>query len=351
MNTLKESIAEPLLNWYDANKRILPFRTISTPYRVWVSEIMLQQTRVTAAVPYFERFMQELPTIQSLAECPPERLTKLWEGLGYYSRVRNLQKAAQIVMAEHQGALPADFKALKALPGIGEYTAGAIASISFGLPEVAVDGNVLRVFSRLYNDSGNILQPETKKKLSVLVKQQQSSSRPGDYNQALMELGALICLPNGAPLCESCPVQTLCAANKCGTQRSLPVKTALKKRKCIDYTIVFAVHNHNVLLMQRPEKGLLATLWQPFVLDGHLTQTQVTNFLQSQQASLQTLQPLGEAKHIFTHLEWRMIGYYCEVATPFSYDTASWVSAEKLSQEYALPTVFQNYLNFVKKHL
>ncbi len=193
-------IAPPLLRWYEQNKRTLPFRTVSTPYRVWVSEIMLQQTRVSAALPYFERFMAELPTVADLAACDPERLHKLWEGLGYYSRVRNLQKAAQIVMEQHGGALPADYDALLKLPGVGAYTAGAIASISFGLPVPAVDGNVLRVFARILNDGRDVTRPDVKKGLTACVMELQPPERPGDYNQALMELGALVCLPGGAPV-------------------------------------------------------------------------------------------------------------------------------------------------------
>ena len=180
-------IAPPLLRWYEQNKRTLPFRTVSTPYRVWVSEIMLQQTRVSAALPYFERFMAELPTVADLAACDPERLHKLGEGLGYYSRVRNLQKAAQIVMEQHGGALPADYDALLKLPGVGAYTAGAIASISFGLPVPAVDGNVLRVFARILNDGRDVTRPDVKKDLTACVMELQPPERPGDYNQALME--------------------------------------------------------------------------------------------------------------------------------------------------------------------
>lgn len=198
-------IAPPLLRWYEQNKRTLPFRTVSTPYRVWVSEIMLQQTRVSAALPYFERFMAELPTVADLAACDPERLHKLWEGLGYYSRVRNLQKAAQIVMEQHGGALPADYDALLKLPGVGAYTAGAIASISFGLPVPAVDGNVLRVFARILNDGRDVTRPDVKKDLTACVMELQPPERPGDYNQALMELGALVCLPGGAPCAASVP--------------------------------------------------------------------------------------------------------------------------------------------------
>ena len=198
-------IAPPLLAWFYKNQRSLPFRTQPSPYRVWVSEIMLQQTRVAAALPYYERFMAELPPPADLADCPPDRLDKLWEGLGYYSRVRNLQKAARIVCGQYGGQLPADYEALRALPGVGDYTAGAIASISFGLPVPAVDGNVLRVFSRLYADGGDVTSPAVKRAFTARVMEHQPQDKPGDYNQALMELGALVCLPGGGAAVQRLP--------------------------------------------------------------------------------------------------------------------------------------------------
>lgn len=194
-----ENISPALLDWFYKNRRSLPFREDPTPYHVWLSEVMLQQTRVSAVLPYYYRFLEALPDIPALAACEEERLHKLWEGLGYYSRVRNLQKAAKLVCAQYGGQLPADYAALRALPGIGEYTAGAIASISFGLPVPAVDGNVLRVFSRLYNDPGVITEPAVKKAFTARVMEHQPPEKAGDYNQALMELGALVCVPNGRP--------------------------------------------------------------------------------------------------------------------------------------------------------
>ena len=226
-----ENIAPALLEWFYRNQRILPFRTDPSPYHVWLSEIMLQQTRVSAALPYYERFLAALPDIPALAACEEERLHKLWEGLGYYSRVRNLQKAARIVCEEYGGELPADYDALRALPGIGDYTAGAIASISFGLAVPAVDGNVLRVFSRLYNDPGVITEPGVKKAFTARVMEHQPPEKAGDYNQALMELGALVCVPNGAPLCAQCPLAHLCAAHAAGTALTLPRKATPKARR------------------------------------------------------------------------------------------------------------------------
>ena len=263
-----ENISPALLNWFYENQRVLPFRTDPSPYHVWLSEIMLQQTRVSAALPYYERFLAALPDIPALAACEEEKLNKLWEGLGYYSRVRNLQKAARIVCEQYGGELPADYDAIRALPGIGDYTAGAICSISFGIPVPAVDGNVLRVFSRLYNDPGVITDPAVKKAFTARVMEHQPPAAPGDYNQALMELGALICVPNGAPLCEQCPLARLCQARAAGTALSLPQKAAPKARKLEDLTVALVESPAGFLIQQRPEKGLLAGLWQPLLWEG-----------------------------------------------------------------------------------
>lgn len=250
-----ENIAPALLDWFYTNRRILPFREDPTPYHVWLSEIMLQQTRVSAALPYYERFLTALPDIPALAGCEEEKLHKLWEGLGYYSRVRNLQKAAKIVCAQYGGQLPADYNALLALPGIGEYTAGAIASISFGLPVPAVDGNVLRVFARLYNDPRLVTDPQVKREFTARVMEHQPPAKAGDYNQALMELGALVCLPNGAPLCEQCPLGTLCRARAAGTALSLPQKTPPKARRITPVTVALVLNEGRVLLQQRPPRA------------------------------------------------------------------------------------------------
>ena len=263
-----KQLAQPLLAWYDIHRRILPWREEVSPYRTWVSEIMLQQTRVAAVLPYFQRFMEAFPTGEALAQADTERLMKLWEGLGYYSRVRNLQKAAKIVCEQYGGELPADYDALRALPGIGDYTAGAIASISFGLPVPAVDGNVLRVFSRLYNDDGLITDPKVKRAFTARVMEHQPPAAPGDYNQALMELGALVCVPNGAPLCEQCPLAHLCQARAAGTALSLPRKAAPKARRIEPVTLAVVRSPAGVLLQQRPEKGLLAGLWQPVLWEN-----------------------------------------------------------------------------------
>ena len=250
-----ENIAPALLDWVFTKTTASCPSGDPTPYHVWLSEIMLQQTRVSAALPYYERFLAALPDIPALAACEEEKLHKLWEGLGYYSRVRNLQKAARIVCEQYGGQLPADYDALRALPGIGDYTAGAIASISFGLAVPAVDGNVLRVFSRLYNDPGVITEPAVKRAFTARVMEHQPPEKAGDYNQALMELGALVCVPNGAPLCEQCPLASLCEARRAGTALELPHKAAPKARRIEPVTVVLAEDAEGrFLLQQRPQK-------------------------------------------------------------------------------------------------
>ena len=340
------AIPKPLLKWYDNNRRILPWREDPAPYRVWVSEIMLQQTRVSAALPYYERFLAALPDIPALAGCEEEKLHKLWEGLGYYSRVRNLQKAAKIVCAQYGGQLPADYNALLALPGIGEYTAGAIASISFGLPVPAVDGNVLRVFARLYNDPRLVTDPQVKREFTARVMEHQPPAKAGDYNQALMELGALVCLPNGAPLCEQCPLGTLCRARAAGTALSLPQKTPPKARRITPVTVALVLNEGRVLLQQRPAKGLLAGLWQPVLWeDTTLTAAETAARLAALglDCTGAHFTPLPAAKHIFTHIEWHQSGYFLTVPEQPAPAGCVWAGKEQLEAAYTLPGAFKVY--------
>ena len=336
-------IAQPLLRWFWANHRVLPFRSDPTPYHVWVSEIMLQQTRVSAAVPYYERFVQELPDIPALAACEEERLLKLWEGLGYYSRVRNLQKAARIVCEQYGGQLPGDLAALKKLPGIGDYTAGAIASIGFGIPAPAVDGNVLRVFARLYNDEGDIMQPAVKAATTQKVMAQQPAEAPGDFNQALMELGALVCIP-GQPDCAACPLQALCLGRQSGNPARLPQKTPKKARKKCELTLCLAQDAAGRWLLQkRGEQGVLAGLWQPPVLaEEALDEKKALATAQKllPAAVLLKEKPL-KAKHIFTHLEWHMTAYVMAVPCTPPPEGCVWASPAQLEQEYTLPGAFK----------
>ena len=336
-------IAQPLLHWFWANHRVLPFRSDPTPYHVWVSEIMLQQTRVAAAVPYYERFVQELPDIPALAACEEERLLKLWEGLGYYSRVRNLQKAARIVCEQYGGQLPGDLAALKKLPGIGDYTAGAIASIGFGIPAPAVDGNVLRVFARLYNDEGDIMQPAVKAATTQKVMAQQPAEAPGDFKQALMELGALVCTP-GQPDCAACPLQALCLGRQSGNPARLPQKAPKKARKKCELTLCLAQDAAGRWLLQkRGEQGVLAGLWQPPVLaEEALDEKKALAAAQKllPAAVLLKEKPL-KAKHIFTHLEWHMTAYVMAAPCTPPPEGCVWASPAQLEQEYTLPGAFK----------
>lgn len=339
-------IAPALLAWFGAHRRSLPFRQEPSPYHVWVSEIMLQQTRVSAALPYYERFVAALPDIGALAECEQERLYKLWEGLGYYSRARNLQKAAQLVAERYGGELPADYNALRSLPGIGEYTAGAIASICFGLPVPAVDGNVLRVFSRLYADGRNILDPAVKKAFTARVMAHQPPASPGAYNEALMELGALVCLPGGQPLCDECPLALFCRAKREGRQAELPVKAKPRARRAERVTILAVFSARGVLLQRRPPKGLLAGLWQPLLAERALTEPEAEALLASLGlCGAVPAGPLPAAKHIFTHIEWQMAGwrYTCPCPPKNLPEGFVWASPARLENEFALPGAFSAY--------
>ena len=321
-----ENISPALLEWFYKNRRSLPFREDPTPYHVWLSEVMLQQTRVSAVLPYYYRFLEELPDIPALAACGEEKLHKLWEGLGYYSRVRNLQKAAK--------------------PGIGVYTAGAIASISFGLAVPAVDGNVLRVFSRLYNDPGVITEPAVKKAFTARVMEHQPPEKAGDYNQALMELGALVCVPNGAPLCGQCPLAEVCLARAAGTTAQLPQKAKPKPRKIVPVTLALVESPAGFLVQQRPQKGLLAGLWQPVLWEGeHLLQAEVLARLAALGLDTGTAAPaaLPAAKHIFTHIEWLMSGVQLHVPAQSAPAGYVWANREQLRTTYTLPGAFRAY--------
>ena len=341
-----QPIAAPLLQWFNANKRLLPFRQEPSAYHIWVSEIMLQQTRVAAAIPYYERFIAALPDPAALAACEPDALRKLWQGLGYYNRVNNMQKAARIVCEQYGGDLPADYDALRALPGIGDYTAGAIASISFGIPVPAVDGNVLRVFSRLYNDPAVVTEPAVKKAFTARVMEHQPPDAAGDYNQALMELGALVCVPNGAPLCEKCPLAAVCRARAAGTAPELPHKAAPKPRRMEPVTLALLESPAGFLLQQRPAKGLLAGLWQPVLWeDTTLTAAETAARLAALGLDCTGVHftPLPAAKHIFTHIEWHQSGYFLTVPEQPAPAGCVWAGKEQLEAAYTLPGAFKVY--------
>jgi len=334
-------LPEALLPWYDTNRRDLPWRQDRDPYHIWVSEIMLQQTRVEAVKGYYTRFLQALPNVAALAECDDELLHKLWEGLGYYSRVRNLKKAAQQIMTDHNGEIPHTYSEILALPGIGEYTAGAICSIAFNQPMPAVDGNVLRVFSRLTNDSTPIDQPAYKKSVQ---KKLQSIYPPkaGDFTQALMELGATICGPNREPDCENCPCKAVCLGYQHKTANDLPVKSPKRGRKGEQYTVFILSCDGKYALCKRPAQGLLAGLWQFPNVPGKLDAQSALNQVEQLGLNPSKINMQVERKHVFTHIEWDMCGVYAEVKAcdgPFV-----WLTMEQIQTQTALPTAFRQFL-------
>lgn len=338
----------PLLAWYDLNGRTLPWRSIVTPYRTWVSEIMLQQTRVGAVIPYFERFMEELPDVSALAAVSEERLLKLWEGLGYYSRARNLQKAAKIVVSDFGGALPQSYHALLSLPGIGEYTAAAIASINFSEPVAAVDGNLLRVAARVSGCGEDIMDAKVRRLFRQRLDAAIDANRPGAYNQAMMDLGATVCLPNGAPKCEICPAHTVCEAYKNGLTEVLPVRAKKKSRRVEERTVLLLFQGRKVALRKRPDSGLLASLWEfPSIL-GNLDESGVSLALAQMGLSAESIAPAGSAKHIFTHIEWDMKGYFADVAG--ENDDLFWADAAAFDAA-AIPTAFKKFAALVRARL
>lgn len=341
-------IVEPLLTWFEKNARALPWREDATPYRVWVSEIMLQQTRVEAVKPYFERFMSALPDVKELAECPQDKLLKLWEGLGYYNRVRNMQIAAKTVMAEYGGNLPADYDALLSLKGIGSYTAGAIASIAYQIPVPAVDGNVLRVISRLTADDGDIMKASVKTAMERDLKEIMPKDRAGSFNQALMELGATVCLPNGEPLCDRCPWKEICCAKAQGRIDTLPVKSKAKPRKIEKRTVLIIKSADKVLLSRRPEGGLLAGLYEFPNVTGHLDEDAVITYVKKQGLTPIRLKKLCSAKHIFSHIEWQMIGYMIQLdETERAPETMLFAEPAETEAKYPIPAAFARYTEYM----
>ena len=344
-------IAEPLLAWYDAGRRVLPWREEPTPYRVWVSEIMLQQTRVEAVKPYFERFMKALPDTKALSEVPEETLLKLWEGLGYYNRARNLQKAAIQIENQYGGVIPSEYDTLLTLSGIGRYTAGAIASIAYGRKVPAVDGNVLRVIARVSADEGDVLTEQVKRRIEQMLTEIMPADRAGDFNQALMELGAMVCIPNGEPKCEVCPWHSFCEARIQGKIAELPKKTPKKARTIEEKTILVIRDENKVALRKRPTKGLLAGMYEFPWIAGHKNKEEVVDYLK--EIGLQTLriQPLPEAKHIFTHKEWHMVGYVVRVdelaRAEGNAQDLLFVETKETEEKFPIPSAFVAYTKYL----
>ena len=347
-----EQIVKPLLAWFEKNARTLPWRSISTPYRVWVSEIMLQQTRLEAVKPYFERFMHALPDVKSLAECEEERLLKLWEGLGYYNRVRNMQIAAQTVMEQYDGKLPADYEKLLELKGIGHYTAGAIASIAYGIPVPAVDGNVLRILMRVSADNSDIMKQSVKTRVEQALQQVIPQDCAGSFNQALMELGAIVCVPNGEPLCDQCPWYSFCETRKRGLWQELPVKKKAKGRRIEERTVLVIRDGERVVLKRRPKKGLLAGLYEFPNEPGTLTEDEALRAVQDMHLHPMRIQRLEEAKHIFSHVEWHMQGYMVEVDSLTREEAGLlFVEAAHSEEAYPIPAAFAAYTKYMNIRL
>ena len=341
-----EQLPIPLLMWYRENARVLPWRTHPTPYRVWVSEIMLQQTRVAAVLDYYRRFLEAAPTVADLAALPEDALMKLWQGLGYYSRARNLQKAARQIMEQFGGVFPNTYEDIRSLAGVGDYTAGAISSIAFGIPVPAVDGNVLRVVARITGDSGDITTPAMKKKVTAALQEVIPIGEPGNFNQAMMELGATVCLPNGAPLCEKCPAASFCRALREDRIGELPVKAPKKERRIEERWVYLLFSGDCVALRRRPNKGLLAGLWEyPNELASE------ASLLASLGLPLGELERVGTGKHIFSHIEWRMTAYTAQVEDLVLPEGWVWADREALAREYAVPNAFQAFSEYVKGRL
>lgn len=341
-------ITQPLLKWFKKHARVLPWRENPTPYRVWVSEIMLQQTRVQAVMPYFERFVKALPDVKTLAECEEERLLKLWEGLGYYNRVRNMQAAAKTVMKEYKGSLPADYEALLNLKGIGSYTAGAIASIAYQIPVPAVDGNALRVITRVSADTSDITKQSVKTEIERLLIKIIPKNQAGEFNQALMELGATICVPNGEPLCKECPWRNFCRARLETKIEEIPVKTAKKARRIEKKTIFIIKQQSNIVLRKREEKGLLAGMYEFPNTEGELSENEAAAWIKEQRLLPIRIQKLEQAKHIFSHVEWHMTGYKVWV-DELEEDKSDmlYVSVEEVIEKYPIPSAFAAYEKYM----
>ncbi len=335
METL-EFIPLPLLEWFRDNARDLPWRHTKDPYRILLSEVMLQQTRVAAVLGYYARFLERAPTVEDLAGLDEDSLMKLWQGLGYYSRARNLHKTAKTVVEQFGGAFPDTYEGLRTLPGVGEYTAGAVASFAFDKPVPAVDGNVLRVVTRLTADPSDITKPATKKGITAQIQAILPLHAPAKFNQAIMELGAIVCLPNGAPLCDKCPLAQWCRARAMG-DFSFPKKPPKKARKIEERPVYLLFHEGRVALRRRPDKGLLAGLYEyPDSLDG---------------VAHGEAEFIGSGVHIFTHKEWHMQGFAAQSPAGELPEGWLWADLSDFQHTYSIPSAFAPFAEYVQGQL
>lgn len=332
-----KKIVKPLNKWYKENKRILPWREEQTAYHVWISEIMLQQTRIEAVKKYYARFMEQIPTIKDLANIEEEKLLKLWEGLGYYNRARNLKKAAMMIQEKYEGQMPKSYEELIKLPGIGEYTAGAISSICYNEKVPAVDGNVLRVIARLTGNKENVLFSKTKKQITNLL-QENMPEEAGIFNEAIMELGEVICIPNGKPLCEVCPIQKNCIAYQKNLTQEIPLRQKEKKRTKVEKTVFMIKCKDKIAIQKRKEKGLLAGMYEFPNVDIFLSKQEANQLLQEWNLKIKSINKKGNYCHIFTHIEWNIIGY--EVIVEVEKEDLLWVTEKQMNKKYAIPTAF-----------
>ena len=335
-----------LLDWYDRHKRSMPWRDTPTPYRVLVSEIMLQQTQVDTVIPYFRRFVEELPGFSALAAVDDERLLKLWQGLGYYRRAHNLKKAARQVAEQYDGVLPADYDAIRALPGVGDYTAGAVASIAFGIAVPAVDGNVLRVMARLTGWEADIAAASTKTSCAGLLRGLIPLGRAGDFTQALMELGALVCRPGEQAKCSICPLTGLCTAHREERVARLPVKTPARARREENRTILMLSQEERLLIRKRSGRGLLSGLYEPANLEGWLSSDDIAGWVEARSGRVEAITPLGEADHHFSHITWHMRGWLVHTKNMAPSD-GFFATPDDLRKTYALPAAFRHFIEQV----
>lgn len=334
----EETVTESLLYWYRDHRRILPWREDPTPYHVWISEIMLQQTRVESVKGYYQRFLNAFPDIPSLAKSSQDTYLKLWQGLGYYSRIENIHKTA-CILQEKQQDIPQDYDSLRKLSGIGDYTANAILAIAYQKKAVAVDGNLMRVYSRLeaipLDPTNSKSKEECRNYFLPLL-----GDRPGDFNQALMDLGELICLPHGNPLCDQCPLSFFCKAHKEGKETSYPLPKKKIKKEEVQKTVFVIEYENKILLHKRDSKGLLANLYEYPNVDKFLTQNQALDYLRHRGIEVSEIHPRKEAKHVFTHLIWHMKAYYVQAKKLTLKENETLSTIKDRQTKYSLPTAF-----------
>lgn len=341
VNSIYKQLSNALLPWYKQNARALPWRQDTEPYHIWISEIMLQQTRVEAVRKYYLRFLEQIPDIRALAEVSESQLFKLWEGLGYYNRARNLQKAARMIETQYNGKFPNQYKDIRALPGIGPYTAGAIASICFNRPYAAVDGNVLRIITRMTENDAPIDNMQTKNEIAAQLEKVYPKDNCGQFTQALMELGATVCTPK-SPECTKCPANNFCRAYANGTVSEYPVRQPKKEKRLEDRTVFLLQCEDKYAIIKRTENGLLSGLWQLPNILGKLDVKQALYTAETLGVQPVELYKQMHRIHVFTHIKWQMTCYHILCAQEPS--DFVWATAQEIQTTYALPTAFRMFL-------